>query len=428
MQDWFTKAKLGIFIHYGIYAVDGVAESWSFYNKRISYEDYMSQLKRFTAKNFDAAHWADLIAKSGATYSVITAKHHDGVAIYDTQYSDLSTMKQSPAKRDIVKEFTDEIHKRGLRNGIYFSLIDWSHPDYPSVYTGNQVPEDLSKVNPYSSPTDGVERPEQWEKFMAFNRNQLKELLTNYGQVDLLWFDGDWERSDEQWQLPGFKEYLLSFNQNLIINSRLGSYGDYETPEQGIPLIRPEGVWEFCTTINTSWGYVHSDNHYKTPQQIIHMFCDCIAMGGNMLLDIGPKEDGTIDKRQETVLLELGQWIRENKEAVYDTKAGLDKMYYGDGSTISEDRKTVYLFVHQSLKGDICLKGMRSKIKRATVLSSGEELTHTVHGGVPWFSIPGVTWIQVQGAAENKYTTVIKLELEEPLDLYDGKGIVITEN
>lgn len=199
MQQWFTDAKLGIFIHYGIYAVQGVAESWSFYNGKMSHGEYMKQLDGFTASKFDAKHWADIIARSGAKYSVLTTKHHDGVALFDTQYSDLSVMKATLAKRDIVKEWSNAIRERGLHVGMYYSLIDWSHPDYPSVFESGIVPADLSQVNRFSSPVDGIQDEETWQKFLAFNNNQLREIMTNYGTVDLLWFDGDWERSAEQW-------------------------------------------------------------------------------------------------------------------------------------------------------------------------------------------------------------------------------------
>ncbi|WP_313639884.1 alpha-L-fucosidase, partial [Paenibacillus sp.] len=180
MQQWFTDAKLGIFIHYGIYAVQGVAESWSFYNGKMSREEYMKQL--------------------------------DSFALFDTQYSDLSVMKATPAKRDIVKEWSNAIRERGLHVGMYYSLIDWSHPDYPSVFESGIVPADLSQVNRFSSPVDGIQDEETWQKFLTFNNNQLREIMTNYGTVDLLWFDGDWERSAEQWGLPAFKEYLRSLS------------------------------------------------------------------------------------------------------------------------------------------------------------------------------------------------------------------------
>lgn len=428
MEQWFTDAKLGIFIHYGIYAVQGVAESWSFYNGRMSHEEYMKQLDGFTASKFDAKHWADIIARSGAKYSVLTTKHHDGVALFDTQYSDLSVMKATPAKRDIVKEWSAAIRERGLHVGMYYSLIDWSHPDYPSVFESGIVPADLSQVNRFSSPVDGIQDEETWQKFLTFNNNQLREIMTNYGTVDLLWFDGDWERSAEQWGLPAFKEYLRSLSPNVIINSRLQGHGDYKTPEQGIPITRPEGAWEFCTTINTSWGYVHTDDKYKSLNQIIRMFCDCISMGGNMLLDIGPMEDGTIDPRQEDILLGLGDWIRAHEEAIYDTQDGIMTRYYLGGSTLSTDKKTLYLFVYDTPKENICLKGLCNPIKKITVLHSGKELTHEIHGGVPWFDIPGTTWIHMTPEDMHEQVSVLKLEFDEEVRMYGGAGAVVTHN
>lgn len=428
MQEWFKRAKLGIFIHYGVYAVDSVAESWSFFHDRVPYKQYMSQLDRFTAKHFDANNWAELIERSGAKYAVLTTKHHDGVALFDTAQNDLSVVKSSPAKRDIVAEYAKAIQERGIRLGMYYSLLDWSHPDYASVYGGGGVPEDLSNINRYSHPTDGVEDPAAWERFLQFNRNQLKEILSSYGTVDLLWFDGDWERSAAQWGLPEFKEYLLSFNPNLIVNSRLQGHGDYKTPEQGLPITRPEGVWEFCTTINDSWGYREHDTHYKSPSQIIRMFCDCIHMGGNMLLDIGPREDGTIPKEQVEVLTTLGDWIRDNEEAIYDTKEGIMHRYFLGGSTLSLDEKTLYLFVYDTPKESVCLKGLCNKIQDITVLHSGKSLSYDTFGGVPWFQIPGTTWIHLRPEDCHKEVTVLKVQLEGSIDMYGGSGAVVTHN
>lgn len=428
MQPWFEDAKLGIFIHYGIYAVDGVSESWSFHNGVISYEDYMKQLDGFTASRFDADYWAELIEKSGAKYAVLTTKHHDGVALFDTKYSDLSVVKRTPARRDIVKEYAEAISKRGIRLGLYYSLIDWSHPDYPSVYPGGIVPEDLSRVNRFSDPLDGEQDEEKWQNFLQFNRHQLSEILTRYGTVDLLWFDGDWERSAEQWGLPEFKEFLRSFNPDIFINSRLAGHGDYKTPEQGLPITRPEGPWEFCTTINTSWGYQPKDQKYKTLKQIIRMFCDCISMGGNMLLNIGPREDGTIDPRQAHILLGLGDWIRTHEEAVYGTVEGLMTRYWLGGSTLTKDRKTVYLFVYDDPKESVCLKGLCNPIRKITVLHSGKELKYEIHGGVPWFNIPGTTWIDLTSEDCHEQVTVLKLEFAEQVEMYGGTGAVVTHN
>lgn len=420
---WFPKAKLGIFIHYGIYAVKGVAESWSFYNGRIGYEEYMEQLEGFYADQFDASVWADLIVRSGARYAVLTAKHHDGVALFDTHFSDLSVAKKTPAKRDIVKEFAEEIQARGLHLGIYYSLSDWSHPDYAAVFKEGGDLEDPANTNPFTAPINKKEDPQRWQQFLKFNNNQLKELLTGYGSVDLLWLDGDWERSASQWGLPGFRDYLKSFNPDLVINSRIQGYGDYQTPEQGIPIIRPEGDWEFCTTINSSWGYQPEDHHYKSLNQIIRMFCDCISMGGNMLLNIGPRQDGTIDSRQEAVLSGLGYWIREHEEAVYDTEEGIMPCYYAGGSTVSSDRRTLYLFVYDNPKEAVCLKGLCNPITKVSVLHSGKKLCYEIHGGVPWFGVPGTTWIQMTERDCHKNVTVVRVELEGEIKMYGNSKI-----
>lgn len=427
MQDWFKKAKLGIFAHYGIYAVGDVSEFWSFHNGNISYEDYMKQCEGFTASKYDPKQWAALFKRAGARYAVLTAKHHDGVALFDTQYSDLSVVKKTPAGRDLIAPYTEAMREAGLKVGIYFSLIDWSDPRYRSVYPEGEKPEDHLK-DVFATPAGGPEDPEKWEEFLQFNNNQLRELMTNYGTVDLLWFDGDWERSANQWKCPEFRAYLHSLNPNVIINSRLQGYGDYETPEQGIPLYGPRGVWEFCTTINTSWGYRPSDNDYKTSRMIVRMFCDCLTLGGNMLLDVGPKEDGTLDPRQVKILEDLGDWIHDNEEAVYDTGKGLDYRHFLGGSTLSEDRRTIYLFVYDKPSEYICLKGIKTPVKRVSVLHTGEELPFRYTGALPWSGIPGTLWIKGDEMTPHPMVTVLKVELDGEITYNLGHGEVVTNN
>lgn len=427
MQEWFKKAKLGIFIHYGIYAVGDVSESWSFHNGNISYEDYMKQCDGFTASKYDPQKWAKLFKHTGARYVVMTTKHHDGVALFDTKYSDLSVVKKTPAGRDLVKGYAEAVRAEGMKVGMYFSLIDWSDKRYRSVYPEGAKPEDHLK-DVFATPAGGPEDPKLWEEFLEFNNNQMREIMTNYGTVDLLWFDGDWERSANQWKAAEFKEYLHSLNPNVIVNSRLQGYGDYETPEQGIPIIGPKGTWEFCTTINTSWGYRPSDNDYKTTGMIIRMFCDCLTLGGNMLLDIGPKEDGTLDERQEKILLELGDWVHDNEEAIFDTEKGLDYRFYLGGSTISQDKKTIYLFVYDKVNEYICVKGIKTPVKKISVLHSGKEVTYRYTGALPWSGIPGTLWISPKPEDLDKQITVLKVELEDEITYNLGHGEVITNN
>ncbi|MDR2044637.1 MAG: alpha-L-fucosidase [Clostridium sp.] len=427
MQEWFEKAKLGIFIHYGIYAVGDVSESWSFHNGHISYEDYMKQCEGFTAAKYDPAKWAELFRKAGAQYVILTAKHHDGVALFDTKYSDLSVVKKTPAARDLVAEYVKAVRQAGLKVGLYYSLIDWSDPRYRSVYPEGCQPGDCLE-DIYGTPAGGEEDPARWEEFLRFNDDQLRELMTGYGTVDLLWFDGDWERSARQWNMPRFREYLHSLNQDVVLNSRLRGYGDYETPEQGIPLYGPKGVWEFCTTINDSWGYRPSDKHYKSSGQIIRMFCDCLTLGGKMLLDVGPKEDGTLDERQEKVLLDLGAWIHANEEAVYGTGKGLDYRHYLGGSTLSADRKTVYLFVYDSPREMVCVKGIGTPVKQITVLHTGEKLRFDYTGAWESLGMLGTLWIEAAGMSLCPFVTVLKMELTEEITYRLGHGEVMTEN
>ena len=256
----------------------------------------------------------------------------------------------------------------------------------------------------------------------------MRELMTNYGTVDLLWFDGDWERSANQWKAKEFKEYLQSMNPNVIVNSRLQGYGDYETPEQGIPLHGPEGVWEFCTTINSSWGYRPSDNHYKTSRQVIRMFCDCLTLGGKLLLDVGPKEDGTLDERQVKVLEDLGQFIHDNEEAIYETEKGLSYSQFLGGSTLSADKKTIYLFVYDKPSEFLCVKGVKTPVKKISVLHTGEELTYDYTGSLPWSGIPGTLWIRADKMQMHPLVTVLKVELEGEITYNLGHGEVVTNN
>lgn len=427
MQEWFKKAKLGIFIHYGIYAVGDVSESWSFHNGNISYEDYMKQCEGFTASNYDPKAWAELFKKAGAQYVVMTSKHHDGVALFDTKYSDLSVVKKTPAGKDLVKGYTDAVREAGMKVGIYFSLIDWSDPRYRSVYPEGEDPKDHLK-DVFATPAGGPEDPEKWEEFLKFNNDQMHELMTNYGKIDLLWFDGDWERGAKQWKAKEFKAYLESMNPEVVVNSRLRGYGDYETPEQGIPLRGPEGVWEFCTTINTSWGYRPSDNDYKTSKQVIRMFCDCLTLGGKMLLDVGPKEDGSLDERQVKILEDLGTFIHDNEEAIYETEKGISYDHFLGGSTLSADKKVLYLFVYDKPSENLCVKGIKTPVKKVSVLHTGEELSFSYTGSLPWSGIPGTLWIRADQMKEHPLVTVLKVELEGEITFNVGHGEVVTNN
>lgn len=412
-MQWFEDAKLGIFIHWGIYAVNGIDESWSFYNGYISHEEYMNQLNGFTAKNYNPAEWAKLFKNSGAKYTVLTTKHHDGVALWDTKCGDLSVVKKSPAKKDLVAPLVNELRKNDLKVGLYYSLLDWSHPDYP-----NKTKVEKRYEN------DSV----KWNRFVDFNFCQLKELSKNFNP-DLYWFDGDWEQSAENWKAKELSESLRGWNKNVILNSRIQGYGDYATPEQGLPITRPDSrYWELCMTMNDSWGFQGNDKNYKTPNQIINILVDCVSKGGNLLLDIGPKADGTIPEEQVNILNQLGRWTNKHAEAIYGTRAGIPAEHFYGPTSLNKNGDILYLYLPYNPNGQIMLKGIKNKINRIYVVGNGTKLNWDIKMKQYWSAVPGIIYIDVPEKVLDEQVTVIAVLLDGKVDLYREKGQVLESN
>ncbi|MFD2557248.1 alpha-L-fucosidase [Sphingobacterium tabacisoli] len=364
---WFDDAKLGIFVHWGVYAVDGVSESWSFFNNYMSHDRYLKQLDGFTAKEYKPQEWANLIKESGAQYTVITTKHHDGIALWDSKTDKALTVpKHAIAKQDVLTPFITAVKKTGLKTGLYYSLPDWSHPYY-DVVTRSRKRYMLK------------DEPKRWGQFVDYYQGQLAELSSQY-KPDLLWFDGDWEHSAEEWQAEQTLSLLRRYNPNIIVNSRLNHHGDYATPEQGVPVKRPaDRYWELCYTMNDSWGYQHFDTNYKTPNMIVRTLIDCIAMGGNLLLDIGPKADGTIPEEQVTILKELGRWTSKYKEAIYGTRAGVSPAFIQEKNSFSKDGKTVYVYLDE-VQNYLQINGLQSKPLQVRFVASSDKIDYKYDG------------------------------------------------
>ncbi len=408
-MQWFADAKLGIFIHWGIYSVNGIGESWSFHNKEIGFPDYMKQLKGFTASKYNPDAWAKLIQKSGAKYAVITTKHHDGVALWPTKEAHYSMTKDAPAKRDLIAPFYTALDKYGIKRGAYFSLIDWTYPDYPAF---------TKDSNRYSIAND----PQRWQRFQKFMQNQIGEINAAY-HPDLWWFDGDWEHSAEEWQADKVRQQILSVKPTAIINGRLQGYGDYETPEQNFPVTRPKyNWWELCMTINNSWGYQPKDTAWKTPYEVITIFADVISNGGNLLLDIGPKEDGTIPPQDVHVLEELGKWNQKHKEAIFGTLGGLPQGHFYGPTTLSKDSSTLYLFLPGKESGQVVIKGLQNKIEHITIVGTNDTVGYKIVGKISWSPIPGLVYINVPQEVQDEYMTVLAVKLDGPVRLYQGHG------
>lgn len=415
-MDWFSHAKLGIFIHWGIYSKGDDSESWPIFNGRISVEDYMKQSDYFTAENYDPAYWAQLIKESGARYTVITTKHHDGFALWDTQAGDVSAVKSSPAGRDLIAPFAEEIRKQGIKLGFYYSIIDWPREDYPNILRDGEPRYDIYK------------EPERWQHFLDFNSAQLREINETW-KPDLIWFDGDWEFSSEEWRAPEIVALLRETNPDVVINSRIQGNGDYDTPELGVPVVRPElNWWETCMTMNDSWGFRKGDHDYKSPMTLLRMFVDCISLGGNLLLDIGPRADGSIPDEEVALLKEFGRWTSKHAEAIYDTRAGIPAGHVAAYTSLNMAGDILYLYLPYRPNESVELKGLKSRVKRVRVVGDGRELDYNLYNDISWSEVPGVYYINVPEDACDERITVLAVELEEPVKLYRGSGQIISLN
>lgn len=429
---WFADAKLGIFIHWGMYAVDGTSESWAFHNKSVSYPAYMSQMQGFRAEQYHPEQWAALIKESGAKYCVITTKHHDGLALYDTKFKTaapaknknwqshkpLSTLHQTAAQKDLIAPLFKALEKEGIKKGAYYSLLDWTSEDYTGF---------LKDSSRYQIQDDTL----RWQHFLTFMHGQIAEINTQL-RPDLYWFDGDWEHTESEWQAAKIDSLIHQTNPDAILNGRLKTFGDYDTPEQNMPIVHPDrALWELCLTTNDNWGYRPHDTHFKSHFELLSIFTECLQMGGNLLLDIGPKADGSIPPEQVAILQEFGRWTNKHAAAIYATVGGLPAGHYHGNSTFSKDSTTLYLFVpspqgtalsSSSLSLPIYLKGIKNKPKAIQLLGSNTDLAVNEVGKISWSSVPGTLFINVPVAELDPMISVVALHFNEPIQLYRGKG------
>jgi alpha-L-fucosidase len=441
MQEWFTDAKLGIFIHWGVYAVGRRGkESWPLLRAQVSFKQYLEEMKAFDASNYDPEAWADLVEKSGAQYSVLTTKHHDGVALWPTQ-ADGPSIPEATGLPDLVAPYMAALEKRGIKKGLYFSHTDWHNADHMSVITG-KTPEEIRALQEVDTNfteirdadqaardiSDDPVKQEAWQRFLDFHRQQLGEILTNYGEIDLIWFDVMMGRKGFDYKTAEIRDFIHSFSEKTVINSRLGEHGDYHTPEQFIPVYPPEGPWELCVTTNNTWSYTGREEDYKSPSEVITMFCECLGMGGNMLLNIGPDEHGTVPEQQVTLLETLGAWVKKHAEAVYGTVRGLPHGYTYNFTSMNKEQDTLYVYLSHLPKEATSIKGIHNEVRKVSLVGTGTECRHKRVGGARWLNVPGTLWIDIPEEELDDYVPVLKIELDGPLNLYGGEGVEIDVN
>jgi alpha-L-fucosidase len=372
--SWFTGAGLGLFVHWDHASQQGVEISWPLVGRSIipgrgepedhvTVAQYHASAATFDPQRWDAKALARLARESGASYVVLTVRHHAGYSMYHTRFSDYS-IEHSPFQRDITREFVEAVRAEGLRVGLYYSLPDWRHPDYPAFTDADR---------PYAFESYRRPAPEAWDRYIQYLRDQLTELLTGYGPIDLLWFDGEWERSPEEWRAAELHRLIAELQPATVVNDRLPGQGDYSTPEQGLPVSPPAGPWELCLTMSEAWAYRPADTNYKSARRLARYLVETVARGGNLLLNVGPMGDGAVPDTEVALLRELGGWIDTHGESVIGVEpVGGAVDFYGP---VTRRGERVYLHLLLRPVEEVVVRGVPvRRIRAVTLLGSGTSL------------------------------------------------------
>jgi len=363
-QAWFEQARFGMFIHWGAYSLRGVEASWPLFSGQVPREEYEALPARFDPTQFDARAVARLAKRAGMKYLILTSKHHDGFAMFDTKLSDYS-IAHAPYGRDICRMMMDAARAEGLRVGFYFSLCDWHHPDYMTAQpTGDPGPGLLPLELD----------PARWERFVRFMHGQVRDLCTNYGKLDVMWFDGGWERTAEQWKSEGLHAMIRELQSPILINNRgSGGFGDYATPEQTVPGRGMSGPWETCMTINGTWAYNPNDRNFKSADDLLTVLASTASGGGNLLLNVGPMPTGEIQPEFVERLEAMGRWLAVNGASIYGTDAGPPRMSPENRVTMAKRRLYVHLLAPPE-DGKLVLHALRNEVLDAHLLSTKQAL------------------------------------------------------
>ncbi|GMV92498.1 MAG: alpha-L-fucosidase [Candidatus Hydrogenedentota bacterium] len=355
---WFHEARFGMFIHWGLYSLLGRGE-WVMLEERIPTVEYAKLAGEFAPKKFDAHAWADLAVQAGAKYAVLTTRHHDGFCLYDSEVSDFTSVKTA-AKRDFVAEYVDAFRRAGLKIGFYYSLLDWRFPGY---------------WNPRKHKECADAMVEQYHA-------QVRELMSNYGRIDVLWYDGHWidgvKNLGRFWRAREINAWVCEKQPHILINNRSGVDEDLDTPEQHVTASKPGRGWESCMTIGDScgWGYIRNNPNMKSETQLLQHLVTAAAGEGNFLVNVGPKPDGTIRKSERRRMRAIGKWLRGNGEAIYGSqrcalKNGMLGLWTAKG-------KTAYLCVFRWPGREAVVPLVGTKVRSATLLNTGEPVEHRI--------------------------------------------------
>jgi alpha-L-fucosidase len=323
---------------------------WVMEEEGIPIPEYEQLAKQFNPVPNSARAWARLAKQAGQKYMVMTSKHHEGFCNFDTKFTNYCAPKQA-AGRDLLREYVEAARAEGLRVGFYYSLMDWHHPDGARCATD----EDARK------------------RFVEYTHGLIRELMTNYGKVDVLWYDVNWPLSAAKWESERMNKMVFELQPDILVNNRNGLPGDFSTPEQTISAAARGRAWESCMTLNGSWGYQRADDSWKNSKTIVRNLIQCANGAGNYLLNIGPKPDGSIPQESVSVLTEVGKWLSRNGESIYETdRCSVSHSEYAE---FSRKENTLYMHVHYWPGDYVAISGLKSEIKSARLLATGEKVS-----------------------------------------------------
>jgi alpha-L-fucosidase len=369
-MDWWREARFGMFVHWGLYAVpagewQGRTDfgEWIRNNAKIPIDVYDQFRARFNPTAYDADAWVRMAKGAGMKYIVITTKHHDGFALFDSKQGDFNVMA-TPYRRDIIKALVDACRRHGVRVGFYHSIMDWHHPDY--------LPRRDWEKDRRGPAAD-------FERYVVYMKAQLRELLTNYGPIDILWFDGQWESTWTASHGRDLYAYVRSLQPNIVINNRVGGKsGDFGTPEQEIPATGQPGLdWETCMTMNGNWGYNRADKNFKPTSVLVRNLVDIASKGGNFLLNVGPEADGRFPAESVERLAAIGRWMSKYGASIYGTEASpFAKVPWGRATRKALPGNITRLYLHVfdwPADGTLVVSGLVNQPRRAFVMGDASE-------------------------------------------------------
>ncbi len=383
---WFEHDRFGMFIHWGLYSM-AARHEWIKNMECISEEHYDLYFKHFNPDLYDPKAWARCAKAAGMKYAVLTTKHHEGFCMFDSKYTDYKCTN-TPAGRDLVKEYVDAFRSEGIRIGFYYSLIDWHHPDFT-----------IDRLHPRRNDPDAQKLNEgrDMKRYAKYMRDQVTELLTNYGKIDILWFDFSYPDEDSQpiwkkgkgkddWEAEELIKTARSIQPEIIIDNRTTIEQDLWTPEQYQPMewIRHKDTnelvtWEACQTFSGSWGYHRDEATWKSPRMLIDMLINTVCIGGNLLMNVGPTSRGYFDYRAEKALSAYADWMKYNSRSIYGCTMAEPEFTEPRGCrlTQSEDGSRLYIHLMEYPFGDVKMDNLADKIEYAQFLHDGSEVLFT---------------------------------------------------